>query len=168
MSRHVCISNLKMKQTGDPTIQVCWPCCWTSSTYTQCRYNCCCKINESDKIDPHKKETEVSLHQFSPSQAGNISLQANVFYADTGQCKYPLPCPPQLLLLQNTEHHGLWHIFLHFPDSWYPELLTQFSAVPFKAWTYVDKQTLRVNQQCLRWGEQWKKRLRDMVGSFKA
>lgn len=88
MSRHVCISNLKMKQTGDPTVQVCWSCCWTSSTYTQCRYNCCRKINESDKIDPHKKETEVSLHQFSPSQAGNISLQANVFYADTGQCKY--------------------------------------------------------------------------------
>lgn len=44
--------------------------------------------NYSGKIDPHRKETELRLHQSLPSQAGNISLQANVFYADTRQCRY--------------------------------------------------------------------------------
>lgn len=97
MSRHVCITKLKMKQTGDPTTQVCCPCCWKSSTCTQRRYDWYWKRNESGKIDPHRKETELSLCQSSPPQAGNISSQAYVFCADTRPYRYhclfhPNPC----------------------------------------------------------------------------
>lgn len=116
MSRYVHCAGLAVKQTGNPTIQVADHAGEIAPHICSVGNNWCWIRTESGKTDPHRKETELRLNQSLPFQAGNISLQANVFLCWYRTVQIMLPVP--FLTPAIAKHWTTWAMVHFSPLTW--------------------------------------------------